>query len=331
MLLQDKLISSTVCETVTESTAASDPSRVVPFITAAPKRRKRSPNHTQSSSRPGRKFPPRQDKPLAFFEDAPEVLKFNKYIRSGYRAGFTNWDCFRSTLRIHNETCNIWSHLIPLLVWVGLVKSGMYQPWEEAPWVFYLSTISTCMCLAGSVLYHTLIACHCDYHKWLKLDVCGIYAVTLATQWLIFPAGFMCSPVTTVTSVVVYYTWGLLGMWYSLRAASALHRGLPMLGLSVMRLAGLVARPLMGGSSLGAFWVYLLAEVFAIVGGMLNVVRFPEKWFQPSKPRTPGTFDLIANSHQLMHVLVVGTMVCGQIALGMDVKYFYSGEATCPA
>lgn len=38
------------------------------------------------------------------FTDAPAVLRFNKFVRSGYRAGYTYRQCCTSVLRWHNET-----------------------------------------------------------------------------------------------------------------------------------------------------------------------------------------------------------------------------------
>lgn len=47
----------------------------------------------------------------------------NPYIMTGYRVGFTNnWLCFKSLFMFHNETGNVWSHLLGALafVWFGL-------------------------------------------------------------------------------------------------------------------------------------------------------------------------------------------------------------------
>lgn len=41
---------------------------------------------------------------LYSFDDAPAVLRYNKYIRSGYRAGLSPGQCCASVLQLHNET-----------------------------------------------------------------------------------------------------------------------------------------------------------------------------------------------------------------------------------
>ena len=41
---------------------------------------------------------------LYWFEEAPPVLQFNKYVRSGYRAGMNYQQCLCSVFSYHNET-----------------------------------------------------------------------------------------------------------------------------------------------------------------------------------------------------------------------------------
>lgn len=41
---------------------------------------------------------------LYWFEEAPPVLQFNKYVRSGYRAGLNYQQCLCSIFSYHNET-----------------------------------------------------------------------------------------------------------------------------------------------------------------------------------------------------------------------------------
>ncbi|GCC46960.1 hypothetical protein chiPu_0031250 [Chiloscyllium punctatum] len=47
---------------------------------------------------------------------------------------------------------------------------------------------------------------------------------------------------------------------------------------------------------------YLVMDALAILGGFINIVRVPERWM-------PGKFDYCCNSHQIMHVLVVASIL----------------------
>jgi predicted membrane channel-forming protein YqfA (hemolysin III family) len=44
---------------------------------------------------------------------------FNRYVIHGYRINYnTNWLALRSLFQLHNETGNVWTHLIGVLMFV---------------------------------------------------------------------------------------------------------------------------------------------------------------------------------------------------------------------
>ena len=55
------------------------------------------------------------DCPTCMKTDAPLYAIHNKYILSGYRTRSTFKDAFRSVFKKHNETTNIWTHLIGMI------------------------------------------------------------------------------------------------------------------------------------------------------------------------------------------------------------------------
>jgi len=56
---------------------------------------------------------------IGTWEEAPEFCQDNEYIRTGYRINFhTIIQVLKSLFMIHNETVNIWSHLIAALVFI---------------------------------------------------------------------------------------------------------------------------------------------------------------------------------------------------------------------
>ena len=60
---------------------------------------------------------------LCTYKDAPAWSVHNKYIHTGYRTNFGWRDAFRSVLMIHNETANIWTHLLGLVIFVVITLS----------------------------------------------------------------------------------------------------------------------------------------------------------------------------------------------------------------
>ncbi|KAF0682775.1 Aste57867_25074 [Aphanomyces stellatus] len=54
-----------------------------------------------------------------------DFLGFNQYIRSGYRVHHSSWrDCLMSLFQLHNETFNVWTHLVGALVFCALAASS---------------------------------------------------------------------------------------------------------------------------------------------------------------------------------------------------------------
>jgi adiponectin receptor len=55
---------------------------------------------------------------LLSFDELPAWMKKDPRIRRGYREELRNvWNCFLSLFYVHNEFINIWSHLLPAIVY----------------------------------------------------------------------------------------------------------------------------------------------------------------------------------------------------------------------
>ena len=65
---------------------------------------------------------------LCTSKEAPAWSVHNKYIHTGYRTDFGWRDAFRSVLMVHNETANIWTHLLGLVVF-ALITLSMATGW----------------------------------------------------------------------------------------------------------------------------------------------------------------------------------------------------------
>lgn len=267
---------------------------------------------------------------LVSWADAPSVLQFNKYIRSGYRANYTYAECAASVLSIHNETGNIWTHLVPMMLLLLLVFGGLERPWEHAPVAYYANTLSILGCFLLSVCYHTFMGCHHHYHNWLTLDVCGVYMALLGSEWVVVDWGFPCHPTIRLSATVVYYAIGLTGLLFSCCASSAMLRGVPMLALTVTRLGLLVLRGVLSGGSTEAVGYYWAMEAIALFGGVVNVARWPEKWVQPKGKRQAGLLDYWGNSHQIMHISVAVGLLLVHWAMAIDLRESSKPGAMCP-
>ena len=59
--------------------------------------------------------------------EAPAWAVHNRYIHSGYRTGGGYYGALRSVFQRHNETCNIWTHLVGLAIFIAITISMAYD------------------------------------------------------------------------------------------------------------------------------------------------------------------------------------------------------------
>jgi adiponectin receptor len=164
---------------------------------------------TDSSARRGKEK--RNGSILLPFDEIPEWQQDNEYIRHGYRPESGSMRaCFASWLYLHNETINIFSHLVPAIFFLGaevwifsFFKAGYPQAKPLERFVFAFFLLSAFVCLGLSACYHTMLSHSAKVSElWLRLDFIGIVCLTLGD----FVSGiymmFYCEP----TLQKVYWT-----------------------------------------------------------------------------------------------------------------------------
>lgn len=141
---------------------------------------------------------------LLTIDKIPEWYGDNPYIRAGYRPVFTAVaPCFQSWLYLHNQTANIFTHLIPGVLALALNGALLwmfqhYYPdatfWDRAVFHVYLTACS--LCFGTSAAYHTLL---CHSHEfadlWVRLDYVSISVLILGSFVPGLYMGFYCEPV----------------------------------------------------------------------------------------------------------------------------------------
>ena len=125
---------------------------------------------------------------LLSYDDIPEWHQDNDCIRYGYRPESDSVHaCFASWLYIHNESINIFSHLVPAVLFLlaeGLVFYNVQASYPSVTigdrliFVFFLFTAA--ICLGMSATYHTVMNHSMRVSNlWLRLDLVGIIVLTL--------------------------------------------------------------------------------------------------------------------------------------------------------
>lgn len=124
-------------------------------------------------------------------QEASEWQLDNKYILSGYRPEKADYlEIFTSLTFLHNETCNVYTHLVGALLLPPLASA--FLRYLAEPQFLDVSSVDYAMfgihflcaeiCLALSALYH-LMQPHSHHVEqfWHGMDLLGIVIVTVGT------------------------------------------------------------------------------------------------------------------------------------------------------
>nr|XP_020766077.1 progestin and adipoQ receptor family member 4 isoform X2 [Odocoileus virginianus texanus] len=223
---------------------------------------------------------------LLDWASSPPHLQFNKFVLTGYRPASSGSGCLRSLFYMHNELGNIYTH--------------------------------------GSVLYH-LFMCHKGgspvYTRLLALDMCGVCLINTLGALPIIHCTLACRPWLRPAALLGYTLLSGVAGWRALTAPSTSARLRAFGWQAGARLLVFGARGAgLGSGAPGSLRCYLRMDALALLGGLVNVARLPERW-------VPGRFDYWGNSHQIMHLLSVGSIL--QLHAGVVPDLLWAARHTC--
>ncbi|KAK3341878.1 mPR-like GPCR protein [Lasiosphaeria hispida] len=246
-------------------------------------------------------------------------------IYTGYRPiNYSVKFCLRSLIYLHNETANIFSHLIPAfvaLVLISLVPWYFNSHFPNAVWqdrlVFQMYLATCALCFAISALYH-LFLCHSERyrHLWVRYDYAAILVQILSSLVSGIYIGFYCEP----TLRRIY--WSVIGVLSLLSAFIVLNPKFQSRRWRRVRVCSFAATgfsafaPIIHAAIIfpyrqldqqAGLRYYYLEGVLVLIGTFHYMSHFPESW-------KPGRFDIWGASHQVFHVFVVLSAVvhlCG--------------------
>ncbi|XP_078576586.1 uncharacterized protein LOC144862157 [Branchiostoma floridae x Branchiostoma japonicum] len=142
------------------------------------------------------------------------------YITAGYRNNLSYRQCLRSVFQIHNETGNIWTHLLAAIFFLPLAwyDVTVSVPGLHGNRIDYVAIVTLHLCfqivLWLSVYCHTFLALGCQhkYYQCLALDLWGIGMGSSGILLVYVACVYCCS---SWWQVFYYSLFGGLITWYS--------------------------------------------------------------------------------------------------------------------
>ncbi|TVY82430.1 Adiponectin receptor protein [Lachnellula suecica] len=290
------------------------------------------------------KLPPIVRASLLLHERLPLWLQEdNHFIETGYRPESNSLQkCLESLLYIHNETVNIYSHLIGSLVFAIL---PVYFLRTEIPPRYKVATIAdlvvcsiyftgVAVCFFLSATYHTLMShSHSMCKTGVKLDFQGVILLMWGASVPLIYYGFYCYSTLQNIYWILLSTFAIACSVFTfqprfsepfLRPLRAATFGCFAISSMVPVVHGMVTYGYaLQGQRIGLKYV-LVTLVLNITGATAYAIKFPERWFH-------RTFDIWGASHQLLHIFVVLAGLTYTAAILQCFDYLHSHPNQCAA
>ncbi|CAG8632524.1 17034_t:CDS:2 [Gigaspora rosea] len=235
---------------------------------------------------------------LCNFRDLPLWLQDNCDILKGYRRPtFSYLKCAESLFYVHNESVNIWSHLVGAIafIFLGFITYDYvlsHHPsiiwWDVA--VFYIFLMGAMICLGLSSTFHTF-CCHSEKvcAQWGRCDYVGIVTLIVTPEYRWFRTGLF---VSMGLSAIIPLAHALIIYGFEL-------------SVKVISLK----------------WIIVMG-VFYLTGAFIYGSRIPERWF-------PGKFDIYGSSHQIFHFFVVAAAFIHYFGVIQAMMYWHEQNHNC--
>nr|XP_029137506.1 membrane progestin receptor beta-like [Labrus bergylta] len=263
--------------------------------------------------------------------DAPPLFR-ERFILSGYRPVGLSWRCYLLSLfQIHNETVNVWSHLLAavfvvmrFMVFIGPEGQGFSVDVASLPLVLYVfSAVTYCCC---SAVAH-LLQSHSEeaHYSVFFLDYVGMAVYQYGCALALF---LYSSDIDWSQSMLgqVFLPAAALLAWFScttgcyaklrFRRPYPLHRKLCQvvpLGVAYLLDISPVADRLLTHrwTSNPALPLHFLQVTLFLSSAFFFSFPIPESF-------SPGRYDILGHSHQLFHILLSVCTLVQQEALFED-------------
>ncbi|KAI8990083.1 putative hemolysin-III channel protein Izh2 [Pilobolus umbonatus] len=270
------------------------------------------------------------------YNEIPAWMHDNVYITGGYRPQTNSYrECITSLFYLHNESVNIWSHLLGFFLFLILgLKFLWSQPHVESLTgydyaYFFIFIAGALMCLGFSAVFHCF-SCHSERvaANWNRCDYAGITCLIVGSFFPVIYYGFHCHHVLQIvylTSIVILGIFtAIVTLMKHFRTPA--YRWIRASLFLALGLFGVV--PTIHGICIYGFHnslstislIHLGTMAFSyIFGALIYGLRFPER-------AIPGKVNYFGASHQIFHICVIIALIAHYLGVLNAMAFWHSYE-----
>ncbi|KAF9937582.1 hypothetical protein BGZ67_001093 [Mortierella alpina] len=283
---------------------------------------------------------PADQGPLCTWADLPHWMQDNPAIWTGYRRPtFSYRKCLASLGFLHNESVNIWTHLlgaVGCIVVSPIAYFKIFGVLETIQWtdiaVFYIFMASAVICLFMSASFHCF-SCHSDKvsHQWNRCDYVGIAVLIVGSFYPAIFYGFYCFRTLQILyiSIITLFGLGTIIAVTQPHFRTPKYRWIRSVLFLALGLSGIF--PVVHGLFLYGFHLAVKAIAFDhlicmgasyVIGALLYAGRVPERFF-------PGKLDHFGASHQIFHVCVLIGVTTHFLGVSEAMAFWHDSNHSC--
>ena len=264
-----------------------------------------------------------QEHGLIKYDDLPQPWRVNPHIVGGYRFSQTKVECIRSAFNISNESVNIWSHAIGLIIVLAVAfyfyPTSVNFPMSSKTDIFFAAVFffAACKCLVCSCMWHTMnsIADQTLMERFACVDYTGISLLIAASIMTTEYTAFYCEPVSRWIYITTTATLGIGGVllpWHPTfnRADMNWARVAFYVSLGATGFAPAIQLNLTRGPEWSYYFYAPLMKSVAVylIGAIIYASQVPERFIA-------GWFDYFGGSHNIWHFAVLGGILFHYLAM----------------
>lgn len=264
-----------------------------------------------------------QEHGLISYEDLPHPWRVNPYIIKGYRFSDSKSECLRSIFNVSNESVNIWTHAIGLVIVLAIAfyfypMSVNFSVSSKADiFIAAVFFFAACKCLVCSCMWHTMnsIAEQTLMERFACVDYTGISLLIAASIMTTEYTAFYCEPISRCVYIITTATLGVGGVilpWHPTfnRADMNWARVAFYVSLGATGFAPVIQLNLTRGPEWSYYFYAPISKsiVVYLIGAVIYGLQVPERFVL-------GWFDYVGGSHNIWHVAVLGGILFHYLAM----------------